>query len=66
MNKHGNSGNKYAEKPEEKRAASQIQQRVTAERKERWQAQAKSEGLTLTQWMQVHLDAVCDAVDGKK
>lgn len=66
MNKHPISGNKFAEKPEEERASASIQQRVTTERKERWKAQAKNEGLTLTQWMQRHLDAVCDAVDGKE
>jgi hypothetical protein len=44
MNKHPISGNKFAEKPEEERASASIQQRVTTERKERWKAQAKSEG----------------------
>ncbi|HAV1601571.1 TPA: hypothetical protein JG832_002462 [Enterobacter hormaechei subsp. xiangfangensis] len=61
-----NLGNQNAAKPEGKRASLQIQQRVTPARKERWIAQAEKEGLPLTNWMQIHLDAVCDAADQAK
>lgn len=42
-------------------ATAQIQMRVTPERKNRYVAQAQREGMKLSEWIQKHLDAVCDA-----
>lgn len=46
-------------------ASVQIQMRATVTRKERYKAQAIQEDLNLTEWMENHLDAVCDAAEGK-
>jgi hypothetical protein len=49
----------------EEPASVQIQMRATVTRKERYKAQAIQEDLNLTEWMANHLDAVCDAAEGK-
>lgn len=41
-------------------ATAQLQMRVTPERKLRYVNQAKAEGLDLTDWVQKHMDYVCD------
>ena len=42
-------------------ATAQIQMRVTPERKGRYVHQAQKEGMKLSEWIQRHLDAACDA-----
>lgn len=63
MSSHFNMGNSYAVKPVEKVASVAINKRVTPATKERWSRQSITEGLSLSAWMQRHLDAVCDASD---
>ena len=46
-------------------ASSQIQMRVTPERKKRYVNQARAEGMKLTDWIQKYMDLVCDAADQK-
>lgn len=42
-------------------ATAQIQMRVTPERKNRYVKQAQSEGLKMSEWIQKHMDSVCDS-----
>ena len=42
-------------------ASAQIQIRVTPDRKNRYVEQAQKEGMKLSEWMQKHLDSVCNA-----
>ncbi|RZN37353.1 hypothetical protein FEK48_23885 [Escherichia sp. E2593] len=42
-------------------ATAQIQMRVTPERKNRYVRQAQTEGMKLTDWIQKHMDEVCDS-----
>lgn len=42
-------------------ATVQIHMRITPERKKRYVIQARAEGLKLSEWIQRHMDAVCDA-----
>lgn len=44
-------------------ATAQIQMRVTPDRKKRYVSQARAEGLKLTDWIQKHMDRVCDEAD---
>ncbi|EEW6789635.1 hypothetical protein D6W19_003114 [Escherichia coli] len=44
-------------------ATAQIQMRVTPDRKNRYVRQAQVEGLKLTDWIQKHMDRVCDEAD---
>lgn len=47
-------------------ATAQIQMRVVPEVKNRYVAQARREGMKLSEWIQHHLDAVCQsAIDAK-
>ncbi|ECC4541297.1 hypothetical protein BOI06_RS16940 [Escherichia coli] len=41
-------------------ATAQIQMRVTPDRKKRYVAQARAEGMKLTDWIQSHMDKVCN------
>jgi len=41
-------------------ATAQIQMRVTPDRKKRYVNQARAEGMKLTDWIQKHMDSVCD------
>ncbi|EQA8340117.1 hypothetical protein ACX9EL_005121 [Klebsiella oxytoca] len=41
-------------------ATSQIQMRVTPDRKKRYVNQARAEGMKLSDWIQKHMDDVCD------
>ncbi|EHL8860470.1 hypothetical protein [Salmonella enterica] len=41
-------------------ATAQIQMRVTPDRKNRYVRQAQAEGLKLTDWIQKHMDNVCN------
>ncbi|EJF0838600.1 hypothetical protein L2M29_004092 [Salmonella enterica] len=41
-------------------ATAQIQMRVTPDRKNRYVRQAQAEGLKLTDWIQKHMDRVCN------
>lgn len=66
MTKHFNAGNRHAAKPIEKIASVAINKRVTPATKQRWDTQAIRENLTLSAWMQKHLDAVCDAADRER
>lgn len=55
-----NTGNTNALKSDVM-ASAQIQMRVTPDRKNRYILQAQREGLKLSEWIQKHIDAVCDA-----
>ncbi len=59
------TGNKLAQK-DTAPATATIQQRVTPQRKSRYVAQARREGMKLSEWQQKHLDAVCDAADAER
>jgi predicted HicB family RNase H-like nuclease len=63
---HGNVGNKSASKPVEQKATKILHQRISPERKARWEHQAEREGVTLTAWVQHHLDAVCDIAESQE
>ncbi len=56
---HGNNNALKEDDP----ATAYIQQRVTMARKNRYVAQARREGLSLSEWIQKHCDAACDAAD---
>ncbi|PPC61299.1 hypothetical protein C1Y41_18900 [Pantoea sp. ICBG 1758] len=47
-------------------ATSQIQMRVTPDIKARYVNQARQEGMKLSEWIQHHLNAVCQAADDAK
>ncbi|MFW7208642.1 MULTISPECIES: hypothetical protein [unclassified Enterobacter] len=42
-------------------ATAMIRMRVTPKRKNQYVTQANAEGLTLSEWIQKHMDAVCEA-----
>ncbi|NEG94108.1 hypothetical protein [Leclercia adecarboxylata] len=42
-------------------ATAHVHMRVTPDRKFRYVRQAEKEGLKLAEWIQKHMDAVCDA-----
>jgi len=44
-------------------ATAQIQMRVIPDVKNRYVAQAQREGMKLSEWIQLHLDAVCQSAD---
>ncbi|MEG5932487.1 hypothetical protein UXN85_20690 [Enterobacter hormaechei] len=59
-------GNKNAAKPVEEKATLQIQMRVTPERKNRYVLEAKRNGLKISEWIQNHMDTVCDEADAER
>ncbi|ECT9283959.1 hypothetical protein CG756_24540 [Salmonella enterica subsp. enterica serovar Rubislaw] len=50
----------YALVADSQPATAQIQMRVTPDRKNRYVRQAQAEGLKLTDWIQKHMDNVCN------
>lgn len=67
MGEHFNKGNRFALKEPQDKASEVITKRMTPACKKLWREQAAAEGLTLSHWMQVHLDAVCAAAkEGNK
>lgn len=47
-------------------ATSQIQMRVTPDIKARYVTQARREGMKLSEWIQLHLNAVCDKAEADR
>ena len=47
-------------------ASAQIQMRIPPDIKKRYVAQALQEGMKLSEWIQLHLNAVCQSADDAK
>jgi predicted HicB family RNase H-like nuclease len=53
---HGNTGKRNAAKPEKLKATGRLQGRVHEEYKAAWKIAAKAEKLSLTAWIEKHLN----------
>ena len=47
-------------KPADERASAQIQMRITPGKKSRYVLEAKRKGMRVSEWIQKHMDAVCN------
>ena len=56
-------GNDNAKKDEADKATALVQMRMTPEKKSRYVREAKRNGLTISAWIQRHMDQVCDESD---